>query len=77
MKRNQETAEVTIQIDYATDLATVTVAEWPAMFNRCQRLYGAPARTTKQGSVMMSATWKIPSKNVTLRKLGKKALKAA
>jgi len=77
LKRNQETAELTIQLDYASDIATICVAEWPARFKQCKRLYGEPNKVTRQGNEVSSATWAVPIRCVSFRKLEKRPKKAA
>ena len=40
-------------------------------------LYGDPNKVTKQGNEVMSATWAVPIRCVSFRKLEKRASKAA
>jgi len=47
MKRNQESAEVTIQIDYQTQTANLCVAEWSAIARKFQRLYAPPKKLSR------------------------------
>jgi hypothetical protein len=77
MKRDQQSAEMVIQLDYFTDTANITVSEWPARYERCLKLYGLPNRTSEKGGYLTSAHWSVPLRCISLRKLAKRVAKAA
>jgi hypothetical protein len=74
MKRNQERAEVTIQIDYRSKTANLCVAEWPAMARRLQKLYGQPKKVSRTADTrsITTAFWQVPFKAVSFRNLKKR-----
>jgi len=70
MKRSVE-AEVSVQLDFTTQKANVTVAEWPAMLRKLTRLYGEPGKVahSRGGNSITTAFWSLPLKAISFRKV--------
>jgi hypothetical protein len=64
-------------LTHSLNFAVHCCTERPTRYRQCERLYRAPNKVTRQGKEVTSATWAVPIRYVSFRKLEKRASKAA
>ncbi len=79
MERSREEAEVIICLDFAEELASISVGDWPAQARKFQKFFGEPLKITRQTVLrsdngpdrkidrVRSAFWKVPLTNLSIR----------